>query len=571
MAGPAPAPPGGANGTIDVKPTDLHRVSGGVASQQVMFDKAAKDLLPKLHKYPDAGGYGTAPQAFAAAYVDVGNRFLEVWAKAVESVGGAAVGFTTTANNYAKADAAAHPGGPPPVTQPLPHVIDKAPSYGHVPNLKWGDDDGGDDFLRSILEAVPGPVRDVLRPVVKHAFRMGKVADVYPFPQQHYLNSLSKAWMAMTMSLSMTESALTGLVGSITQQTNSEWHDAMRQFCSSLWGTKAWGQSTAGYEWKHDSAAAQTASHPVMTVLFDTAQKVSDLLYQFAEAAVYINHEVHEVYMQAVRDALPKIDVDFRDGVSAKEVVGLFKGVVKGVAKGAVQLGEGIVLEMDTNKLNSIVTTYNGKVDALTPKLRELMAALDEAHLSAPTFHAEEARAEGFGARALQDFKDEHHFAVPGEDPKNIYYPIDLASQEGIHGSHPIDRHVGMTDEQLAQRLRDQGNAPAASSFKDLASAQKFTQAALNDHANAIRIDEWLQGVERRKRNNPNWDPNNSSIQPAIKFTFTEDTGRTITRADYDAHGMGASAANTKSVQVALKYKEGMDPPFVVVTSMPIP
>ncbi|MBD0745551.1 hypothetical protein BG418_28345 [Streptomyces sp. CBMA152] len=128
-----------------------------------------------------------------------------------------------------------------------------------------------------------------------------------------------------------------------------------------------------------------------------------------------------------------------------------------------------------------------------------------------------------------------------------------------------------MTDDQLAQRLRDQTNAPAASSFTDLASAQKFTQAALNDHDNAIRIDEWLQGVEKKKKNNPNWDPNNSSIQPQIKFTFNEDTGSTITRADYDAHGMGATATKTRSVQVALKYKEGMDPPFVVVTSMPIP
>ncbi|WP_165890994.1 hypothetical protein [Streptomyces globisporus] len=39
---------------------------------------------------------------------------------------------------------------------------------------------------------------------------MGKVAEVYPYPHQHHLNSFSKAWMAMTMTLSMTESALTG-------------------------------------------------------------------------------------------------------------------------------------------------------------------------------------------------------------------------------------------------------------------------------------------------------------------------------------------------------------------------
>src|SRR5690606_1191947 len=116
------------------------------------------------------------------------------------------------------------------------------------PNLTWGDDDGGDDFIRSLLEWVPGPVREALRPVVKHAFRMGKVADVYPFPQQHYLSSLSKAWMTTTVTLSTAEGALTGNVSSITQQSNSEWHDAMRKFCSSLWGTTAWGTQHEGYE-----------------------------------------------------------------------------------------------------------------------------------------------------------------------------------------------------------------------------------------------------------------------------------------------------------------------------------
>ncbi|MFJ1736636.1 hypothetical protein [Streptomyces sp. NPDC088254] len=104
-------PPPGQNGTIDVKPADLHRVSGGVASQQTVMDKGAKSLLDDLHKYPDAGGYGTSPQAFATSYVKVGNRFLEVWAKSVVSIGGAAVGFTSTANIYAKAEAANDPTG----------------------------------------------------------------------------------------------------------------------------------------------------------------------------------------------------------------------------------------------------------------------------------------------------------------------------------------------------------------------------------------------------------------------------------------------------------------------------
>ncbi|MFH9471182.1 RNase A-like domain-containing protein [Streptomyces clavifer] len=576
MSGPGSGSQSGArgsgqNGTIDVKPADLFRVSGGVAMQQTPMDRGAKDLLDKLREYPDAGGYGAAPQAFATSYVKVGDRFLEVWAKSVVSVGGAAVGFTSTANNYAKAEAANDATGrTKAVTRPLPNVIEKVPDYGSVPNLKWGDDDGGDGWLRSLLESVPGPIRDVLRPIVKHAFRMGKVAEVYPYPQQHYLNSLSKAWMATTMTLSMTESGLTGNVSSITRQSNSEWHDAMRQFCSSLWGTTAWGTSTAGYQWKHDSASSPTATHPVMTVLFDTAQKVSDLLYQFAEAAVYLNGQVWDVYWDAVEDAIPKVEVNLKDGVGMDDVKGLIKGVAKGVAKGAAQLGAGIVLNIDTAKLNAIVTEYNSRVNAMVPRLNALMAPLDEAHRSAPTFHAEEARAESFGARALNDFKNEHKYMVPGEDPKDHFFPLDLASQEGIGNSHGVDKHIGLTDDQLTQRLRDQNNAPSASAYKDLASAQRYTQAALDDIDNADRIEKWIERVQQRERNNPAWDPNNSKISPPLTLTFPDATGRTVERADYDAHGMGATASEVHSAQVALKYRKGMDPPFVVITSYPV-
>ncbi|MEU9224114.1 RNase A-like domain-containing protein [Streptomyces massasporeus] len=572
-------PPPSQNGTIDVKPTDLHRVSGGVASQQTVMDKGAKSLLDDLHKYPDAGGYGTSPQAFATSYVKVGNRFIEVWARSVVSIGGAAVGFTSTANAYAKAEAANDPTGKAkPVVQPLPKVIEKPPAYGSVPNLKWGDDDGGDDFIRRLLEWVPEPVRDVLRPVVEHAFRMGKVAEVYPFPQQHYLNSLSQAWMATTSPLSTAESGLTGNVSSITQQTNSEWHDAMRHFCSSLWGTTSWGKSREGYEWKHDSSSSQTATHPVMTVLFDTAQKVSDLLHDFAEAAVYLNREVWDVYIEAVRDAIPKVEVNLKDGVGMDDVKGLVKGVVKGVAKGASQLGQGIVLNMDTAKLNAIVTEYNRRVDALVPKLDALMGALDEAHRSAPKFEAQEARAESFGMRALNDFKTEHRWTEP-EDTKNGVYRIDLASSEWLENGHTLDRHVGKSSEQLAQRLRDQGDPPGgtwvhgkpsiggASSFTDLKSAQRYTQYNIDSHSAEIKA--WLDGPP---------DPNN----PYKKFVGPgpngEATGISVRKQPYDPSdpmtgfkegGMNVRSIEVKNVDTRLKYDPNLDPPFVVVTSMP--
>lgn len=572
-------PPPGQNGTIDVKPSDLHRVSSGVASQQTVMDRGAKSLLEALREYPDAGGYGTSPKAFATSYVKVGNRFLDVWAKSIVSIGGAAVGFTSTANAYAKAEAANDPKGKAkPVVQPLPKVIEKPPAYGSVSNLKWGDDDGGDDFIRRLLEWVPEPVRDVLRPVVKHAFRMGKVADVYPYPQQHHLNSLSKAWMATTASLSMAESGLTGNVSSITQQTNSEWHDAMRQFCSSLWGTTAWGKSRVNYEWKHDSSSSQTSTHPVMTVLFDTAKKVSDLLYEFAEAAVYLNREVWDVYVEAVREAIPKVEVNLKDGVGVDDVTGLVKGVVKGVAKGAGQLSQGIVLNMDTGKLNSIVTTYNQRVDALVPRLDALMAPLDEAHLSAPEFKAQEARAHGFGMRALEEFKDSKVWLKVDSAGR---YDLNLAANEYMDNGHTLDKHVDKTDMQLAQRLRDQqANGPtlawphgkprigASSAFPNYRRAEELTEYNLNQ--NKAAIEAWIKGPP----------PPREGV--GEKFLSTappgETSGRSVSKqlvdpndplSGYKEGGLKAKAYDVNGIDTRLRYDSSRNPPFTVMTSMP--
>ncbi len=193
-----------------------------------------------------------------------------------------------------------------------------------------------------------------------------------------------------------------------------------------------------------------------MTVLFDTARKVGDLLYEFAEAAVYLNGEVWDLYLEAVREAIPKIEVNLKDGVGMDDVKGLVKGLGKSIAKGASQLGQGIVLNMDTAKLNAIVTEYNRRVDALVPKLDALMGPLDEAHRSAPKFEAQEARAEAFGARALNDFKDEHPWTDP-EDTKKGVYRVTWRAANGWRTGTPWTSTWG----------RPRNNSPSASATKE--------------------------------------------------------------------------------------------------------
>ncbi|WP_030293120.1 hypothetical protein [Streptomyces katrae] len=138
----------------------------------------------------------------------------------------------------------------------------------------------------------------------------------------------------------------------------------------------------------------------------------------------------------------------------------------------------GFSLEVDEEAMNAAVEAYNNRVRRQVAELSKLHEALDEAYLSAPTFRAESARAESFGARALTDFKNDPLYTVAGDDESNHKYPIDLANLEGIIGSHVVDKQVGKTDEQLEQRLRDQqivrpsGIRPeAVSAFGSLADA----------------------------------------------------------------------------------------------------
>ncbi|MET9422031.1 RNase A-like domain-containing protein [Streptomyces sp. NPDC006540] len=123
-------------------------------------------------------------------------------------------------------------------------------------------------------------------------------------------------------------------------------------------------------------------------------------------------------------------------------------------------------------------------------------------------------------------------------------------------GSHVVDKHVGKTDEQLEQRLRDQrivrpsGIRPeAVSSFGSLADAQRYTQAALDEPSNQ-RIDNWLAG-------NPG--PNSSR---SLLLTTNDTVGRSWNRGD-------TAARDVTNVWVVLRPNPGSNPSFIVLTSMP--
>ncbi|MET9624496.1 hypothetical protein ABZZ37_27545 [Streptomyces sp. NPDC006464] len=101
---------------------------------------------------------------------------------------GTAVGFTTTADSFRQADAATHPLDPPFAPQPPPQVISAPPGYTAPPPFGVRDGNAVDEF-----------------------------ADIFD-----------------------------GGDDAITDHASGDWHGAMLQFVSSVWGTAAWGKNTAG-------------------------------------------------------------------------------------------------------------------------------------------------------------------------------------------------------------------------------------------------------------------------------------------------------------------------------------
>ncbi|MFF0276158.1 RNase A-like domain-containing protein [Streptomyces sp. NPDC094447] len=586
MAGPStPAASPGGSGGIDVKPSDLWSVSGRVAAQQDFLVRGAHRLLEELRQYPDAGGAGSEAQRFAQAYKKIGDRWLEVWGKSVLSVGGVAVGFTETANAYTMADAAAHPkSGTTAEQRPRPAVIDKEPAFGGVPDIKWGDADGTDDFERRVMEGIPEIVRDVLQPLCRNVLRMGRVADVFPYPQQHYLNSLCHSWMNVSICASLGADQLTQAVGTITNHQQADWEAAMRTFCSALWGGTAWGQQRHGYQWAQTANSGPgtprlpTGSEPVLAVLKDTADDIATILREYAEAAVDLNRdvedEVHRAMVQAAKEAI-------EDLARPKDPKSLLGSVTTVLGKGVgliLSFDIKSVLNINTAKLNSFVNRYTGILDGLTTRMEALKGPLDEAYLSAPKFEAGVARAHGFGTRALEEFKGSQLWLKVDSHGN---YDLNLAANEYMADGHTLDKHVGKTDEQLAQRLRDQQSGgptqawphgkpmPSGSSaFPNYRRAEDLTEYNLN--RNKADIEAWIKG------------PPPASDGDVKSFYSTapngETSGRSVSKQPVDPNdplsgykqgGINAKAYDVNGIDTRIRYDSSRTPPFTVMTSMP--
>jgi hypothetical protein len=69
--------------------------------------------------------------------------------------------------------------------------------------------------------------------------------------------------------------------------------------------------------------------------------------------------------------------------------------------------------------------------------------------------------------------------------------PVHDLSRDEAEGGHTLHRHVGRTDTELKQRLDEEPNISAASTYSDRATAERAVGAALEQ--NRAKIERWLQ------------------------------------------------------------------------------
>ncbi|PZT69256.1 hypothetical protein DN402_19835 [Streptomyces sp. SW4] len=308
---------------------------------------------------------------------------------------------------------------------------------------------------------------------------------------------MATAWGAIEKDAKAASSNFNSAIKFITNNKgNDEWQGAMKAFCQTIWGTTEWGRTldpqgnrvSIGRVWKTERNVQPAKRRPIIDILHETANTVQQKLDHLAEVG------------KQTRDTTTRLAVEATKATVKDLTLGLDLFELTRLAA-TMAFGEIVMTfrsHMDKAAADKAVEAYHQAFSSAAAELRKLEPQLDEALLSVPTFRAEAARAAAYGARTLNDFKKEHSWQRPGESQIPFKYSIDLATEEELHGGHSIDKHVGLTDDQLTQRLRDESSGsgvpdiPAASSFTDLESAQKYTQ--YNIRANSAEIDKWLQG-----------------------------------------------------------------------------
>ena len=118
----------------------------------------------------------------------------------------------------------------------------------------------------------------------------------------------------------------------------------------------------------------------------------------------------------------------------------------------------------------------------------------------------------------------------------------DLESDEN-RGGHTLSRHVGRTDAELRQRLKDEPDISAASTYTDQDAAERSVGLALSKNASKVS----------------DWEKANSHPNLVLRVTMPTVIGRSVKSGD-------STAKDVKAAVVVLKWA-GRD--WYVLTSYP--
>lgn len=546
----------------------VHYAADLVKGAQFAHAERAAVLVDVLNKYDQSAGTGHGADAFADAYMEVTAKFLEAWGRSVVSAGGASVGLNHTANHYVLAEwEASGRKGAQPARKPEPVVINKPPRYGPVNPIKWtGTGEDADSWwISGVIGEFPDFLADVIRPAIEHGLRLGKVHEITPGIKEDEVRDMAEAWRKLGSEAVKASDEFNAAIGGITDpKGKGEWQAAMRAFGQTVWGTTAWGRqldtegnrSQTGRQWRTTKDLPPSGRRPIIDVLKKTADEVAGLLEHVCD----VGEKTTKFTSQAGINAAKATASDLTD----LSLMNLTKLAVGGIV-GRIVLS--FRSHMDKQGCNAVVETYHQEFTDAASKLKALVPELDIAIKSAPTYQAEMARAQGFGARSLNEFKKEHSWQIGGESPFPYMYSLDLATSEGLGGAHTIDKHVGKTDEQLLQRIKDEQrpngkfNIFTSSSFPDLDSARKFTQ--YNIRQNTPGIQDWLKNPPPAEDLHIEVD----SVPIQGPLTGSALTGRTVAVNRFT--NTINPVQDTHGVTTHLKYDPNLNPPVVVYTSAP--
>lgn len=136
-------------------------------------------------------------------------------------------------------------------------------------------------------------------------------------------------------------------------------------------------------------------------------------------------------------------------------------------------------------------------------------------------------------------------FPSQAESRNSTAEPARDLTQDEAAGGHVLRKHVGLSDDELRDRLKEEPNISGASTYANRAAAERVIAAAIA--ANRERIRRWLD----RSGGHPNL---------VLDYNTAEPVGRTLNRGD-------SQPRPCSHALIVLKY----DPPgaYHVLTSYP--